>query len=534
VSYLKNATATARVPQSEPLDETQVVNSAGGYVYQLDCWKALDRFLILGTEGGTYYASERKLTGESLKNVEACLRKDAARTIEQIASLSEAGRAPKNDPALYALAMAASSKDSEVRRLALAALPRVARIGTHLFTFVEFLKGKRGWSRGLRRGIAGYYAAKSDKQLVYDLVKYQSRGGWSHRDVLRLAHPTAKGVRNDAFRWVVKGTEGKELPDEGTVTEPLDRLWAFEKAKIEKDPKEIARLVRTYDLPRECVPTEALNDVGVWTALLERMPMTAMIRNLGKMTEIGLVGPLSEGTKHVVSTLSNREALRKSRVHPIQILGALLTYGQGHGVKGKLSWTPVKQVTDALDDAFYAAFDNVEPTGKRYYLGLDVSGSMGWGTIAGMPGLTPAMGAAAMALLIARTEKQYAIFGFAGEMREIPISPKDSLSAAMDRTRGLTFGSTDCALPMLHATLQKIPADVFVVITDNETWAGKVHPSVALNHFRKATGIPAKEIVIGMTATQFTVADQNDPLCIDVVGFDSNVPTVIADFAKNW
>src|SRR4051812_30364949 len=36
----------------------QVMNNAGGFSFQVDDWTNLDRFLILGTEGGSYYASE--------------------------------------------------------------------------------------------------------------------------------------------------------------------------------------------------------------------------------------------------------------------------------------------------------------------------------------------------------------------------------------------------------------------------------------------------------------------------------------------
>ena len=52
-------------------------------------------------------------------------------------------------------------------------------------------------------------------------------------------------------------------------------------------------------------------------------------------------------------------------------------------MKGSLTWQPVSQITDALEDAFYAAFDAVEPTGKRHLLALDVSGSMSWEHLAG-------------------------------------------------------------------------------------------------------------------------------------------------------
>ena len=71
--------------------------------------------------------------------------------------VSTAVRAPRNDPALFALALAAKLGDIETRRAAHAALPQVARIGTHLFHFAEYVKALGGWGRGTMRAFAGWY-----------------------------------------------------------------------------------------------------------------------------------------------------------------------------------------------------------------------------------------------------------------------------------------------------------------------------------------------------------------------------------------
>ena len=66
------AFATRQTPQDEPIPGSeQVPNSAGGYAWPLDDWRRLDRFLVLGSEGGSYYAAERALTRE---NAAASLR----------------------------------------------------------------------------------------------------------------------------------------------------------------------------------------------------------------------------------------------------------------------------------------------------------------------------------------------------------------------------------------------------------------------------------------------------------------------------
>ena len=96
----------------------------------------------------------------------------------------------------------------------------------------------------------------------------------------------------------------------------------------------------------------------------------------------------------------------------------------------------------------------------------------------------------------------------------------------------LPFSGTDCALPMIWAKEHKVPIDTFVVYTDNETWAGSVHPFQALAEYRQKMGRQAKLIVVGMTATRFTIADPKDPGMLDVVGFDTAAPQVMADFAR--
>ena len=71
-----------------------------------------------------------------------------------------------------------------------------------------------------------------------------------------------------------------------------------------------------------------------------------------------------------------------------------------------------------------------------------------------------------------------------------------------------------------------------MVYTDNETWFGRVHPAQALADYRRKTDIAAKRIVVGMTSTGFSIADPDDGGMLDVVGFDSAAPAVIADFAR--
>jgi 60 kDa SS-A/Ro ribonucleoprotein len=213
-----------RTSQGAPIPGTaQVPNSAGGFAWTVDDWTRLRRFLILGSEGGSFYAGEWALTRENAAAVERCIVADGQRAVAEIAAISRDGRAAKNDAAIFALAMAAGAADEVTRRAALDALPVVCRTGTHLFAFSRHVEGFRGWGRSLRRAVGGWYAAQAADALAYQAVKYRQREGTSHRDLLRLAHPGgAVGAGNPRlevtaeharlFEWIVRGGDTDGLP----------------------------------------------------------------------------------------------------------------------------------------------------------------------------------------------------------------------------------------------------------------------------------------------------------------------------------
>src|SRR5262249_25384048 len=191
--------------------------------------------------------------------------------------------------------------DAQAKAHAFANLGKVCRIGTHLFHFAEYVDAMRGWGRGLRKAVAGWYVSRETDDLAHQAVKYQQRDGWSHGDLLRLAHPKAPSPRHEAvFRWMLKGADslgerevkrkvrGEDRVAKYAATGQLPKLIeAFEQAKRASSADEIVKLIGEFELPREAIPTQWLDQAAVWEALLQRMPMTAMIRNLGKMTNLG-------------------------------------------------------------------------------------------------------------------------------------------------------------------------------------------------------------------------------------------------------
>lgn len=463
--------------------------------------------------------------------------------VELLREISLAGRAARQNPTIFALAVCARCNDIETKKKAYEALNEICRIPTHLFMFVRYCESVgsgTGWGRAHRNAIVGWYLnkCKNPKAIARLLTKYKNREGWTHRDVLRLAHPKPT---DDAFkiilRFIMKGfIEAKNLADsemgnDEEILKMIEFLEATEKAKRCTDEDDMVKMIREHGLEREHLPTQLLNSRKVWEALVMNLRMEAVIRNLGKISSMGLCEDGSFIEQAIVTKLTDEKNLKEARTHPFKVLLALTTYEKGRGEKGHLTWPVNKQVIGALDKAYYLSFAAVEPTKKRYLLAIDVSGSMNVPCV-GSQTITCRHAAAAMMMVTARTEENYDIVAFSHQLMPMKINKNDTLPEVLEKTERLPFGGTDCALPMLWAEENKKKYDVFIVYTDSETWYGRVHPSRALQDYRVNMKIPdAKLIVAGMASNGFSIADPDDLGMLDIVGFDSAATQTIAKFS---
>lgn len=530
--------STRRTPQSQQADDRQVKNAAGGYTFAVDDWTRVHRFLTLGTDGGTYYTSAPDLTRATAAVVLRAAANDPLELVRRIVDISTAGRAPKPNPALFALAIAASVDNVDGKRAALEALPAVARTGTHLFTFARYVEQFRGWGPTLRRAVGKWYSDKPIDKLAYQVVKYRQRDGYTHRDMLRLGHPGANTAERAALYDFICGRFAEALPP--IVHDFMDANYSATR------PSRIVEIIgRGNGISWEMLPDEMLGHAEVWEALIAAgMPITALMRQLPRLTRIGVTrGKLGIA---IADQLADASQLKRGRVHPINVLVAMRTYATGRSVRGDSTWQPDPKITDALDAAFYGAYGAVEPTGKRELIALDISGSMQMNSVSGLS-LNCREASAALAMVIAATQREHRIIGFTGDharngwggvsikrntITELDISPRRRLDDIMRYTSELPMGRTDCALPMIWAQRNGVAVDTFTILTDNETWYGDIHPHQALRAYREKTGINARLAVVAMTATGNSIADPSDAGQLDVSGFDSAVPQLLSAFSR--
>lgn len=541
--------------QMEPLDERQVRNAAGGYVYQINEFDALMRFLVLGTEGGSIYESERDLTKQNSDNIIKAIKSDGVRVVETVLDVSDSGKAQKNDMALFTLALCMTHGDAETKQAVARVYNRVARTGTHHLMFCNFIENmpNRGWGRAVKRIVANWYESKDDDVLAYQVVKYRNREGFSHQKALWRCHG---GKNTPVYRWIAGRDIGvrevkRGLGDAEVVThydqatslrESVypDILPGFMQAQElgdaeddDKNTKRICNLIEAYNLTHEMIPNQFLKSPDVWEALLEKMPLTATLRNLGRMTSLGLLKPFSDNVQIVLDKFTP-ESVKKARLHPLATLIALKTYESGEGVKGSLTWEPNAGILSHLQDVFYWGFETIEPTGKKILLALDTSGSMfAVSPFAECPILHCGEIAGVMAMATARVESDYVICAFDDTFTVLPITDKTSLPEVMRIISDRPHGATDCALPMTEAYRRGWRnVEGFAIYTDNETWCGRTHPMQALQHYRYQTGMDARLVSVSMLANDTTIADGSVPYMFDFVGMSTDTPRQVGMFLK--
>lgn len=497
-----------------------------GKAYIVDAMTQLRRFLIIGSTGNTYYASAQDLLKTNVTALQAALDQDYVRAVDIIVEVSTRGLAPSNEPALFALAAACSQRDNvDCRRYAFSKLNEVARIGTHLFHFMHYLSNMRSHGHQVKKAIQNWYQAKSPMDVVFQATKYQSRDGYSHKDLINIAHLKGRTKTElELYRYLTYGDN--IITSDAQVQAYLE---AIQEAKT-ADTGRLCQLIQDYNLPREVLPTESLVKPEVWQALIPVLGYQALLRNLATMTRIGLVTPMSDAESLVRDKLTDATLIKRSRIHPIDIIKAKFTYDSGRGFRGTYTWTPLASISEALETAFYESFQYVEPTGKRGIIALDVSASMTHGIVADVPGFTPRIASAVMAMVSVRREPEVLTFAFSSGIVPFPITKHMSLNEVTTAMSKLPFSTTDCELPMRYALDNHLPAEYFIIYTDSETSGD---PESAMNEFRNISGIQdSKMIIVGMIANRLTLANPNDPYSLNVAGFDSSAPAVISEFIR--
>ncbi|XP_028833567.1 RNA-binding protein RO60 [Denticeps clupeoides] len=516
--------------------------SVGGHMLDVAAAYRLRRFLCYGSEGATYTSKAPPLAMErALTLIQLIEEGLGCAVVEEIRRFVLEGRAVRPNSALFALALCSQQPDDKTKRAAFRAVKDVCCTPSQIFTLIQYKKElKEGmkcgmWGRALRKAVANWYNNQDPMVLAQSVTKCKHKAGWSHQDLMRLSHmkPANEAVAL-IIKYITKGWKEvhvayaeKENPEE--VVKVLAYLEAVEKAKHSADEAEVRHLIEEHGLEREQIQTNHLKSKEVWKALLKEMPLATLIQHLGKMTADEILTPGGSDTEAICERILNETILEKTRLHPFSVMVAMENYKRGHSNRGKLKWVPDGAVVQALDKAFYQSLTKVKPTGKRFVVGVDISASLS--SIVLGSSVSAVTAAAVMCMVFTRTEADTQVLVFSeGAVVPVTLSPDMSLMQVAAELIKVPAGSTDCALPILWASENEKPVDIFIIFTNNETWFGKANPAEALRSYRQKMSVFSKLVVCGMTTTGLSIADPDDWRMLDICGFDRVAVDIIHNF----
>lgn len=194
------------------------------------------------------------------------------RGLEAVVRIQEGGRPLAR---VFALALAASFGDGPTRKSALDILPQIASTSRELFAFCEGCRGLRGWGRGLRRGLAAWYTSRPVDELESLVMELPAWEGWSHRDLLRLAHPVPLTAEHEALFAKIAARPERPIPPPTPMGSPV---------VPELDG---VRVVDHFDDLRG--PVVVLTESVLWTPL--ESPV-ARLCGRGRIVVVALNGPM--------------------------------------------------------------------------------------------------------------------------------------------------------------------------------------------------------------------------------------------------
>jgi 60 kDa SS-A/Ro ribonucleoprotein len=478
---------------------------------------ALECFLSTGAGDGTYPPAGS--SPDRPEFIAACLEEDGRRVVEMVLSRLESGVAASSEAGLLALAMAASPEYAgrATNALAFAALPLAARTSSELARFVELAREFRGWGRKLRNAVARWYLEKPARELAAQMLKsrHQQDLRWTHRDLIRMAHPKPDSAAHQAlFRWAVED-ELDVRTHPALLEGDLRQVHGYELLRDTTDEARAAWLVEEYRLAPDMIPPEWKGSPRVWEALLPSLSYGALLRNLGRLTALGLLEPGREAGALVVARLLDRGRIRRGQVQPMTVWRALDAYRTGGA-----GWQASAGVLDALETVFCAALDNAAGTIRqcRLYVALDASEEMSRHREL----------AAALALVLARAteEEVYSKAFDDGAVWGLEVNARDRLSAVADRLP-CSRAASDGALPVFDALARRLEVDAFVLITAEDRWYGSADPAGALGAYREGIGWPVRLAVVALGADRARSRGREH---LSIAGWDAGAMPVLTSF----
>jgi 60 kDa SS-A/Ro ribonucleoprotein len=481
------------------------VNREGAGAYDYIAAHKLAQYAATGCLSNTFYAGAEE-------QLEAVLKLALQLEPEFLAKAAVHARRKghmKDVPALL-LAVLSTRSTGLLRKT----FPHVVDNGRMLRNFVQIMRsgvvGRKSLGSVPRALVRTWLENASDRALIDASVGTSP----SLPDVVRLVHPKPADASREAFYgWLLgKPHLFERLP------QALQALKLFELDRSREVPDVPFQMLTALDLNAQAWAQVALR--GGWHML--RM-------NLNTFARHGVFS-LPHMTDAIAARLSDRQAIKRARVLPYQLLIAHSTIGR----------KVPEVVRKALETAMEIALENVPSFRGRVVVCPDVSGSMVTPITGYRGSATSAVRcidvAALMAAAVMRANPDTMVLPFAEAVREVRLDPYAKVMVNAERLASLGGGGTNCSAPLEWLWRGQIEAELIIMVSDNQSWVdasrhGAARTMKMWSMFRQRNP-EAKLVCIDLQPYGTTqAADGIDVL--NVGGFSDEVFEIVRLFARD-
>jgi len=427
------------------------VNEEGFPAWKTPLSKRFVQVLNTGSFGNSFYASQKKLVGESIKTIQEGIEKLPENFLKMEIVRGRNEGFMRTAP-ITALALFRKKYPKSFKEI----FPFVIRTGNDMEDFISI-------NRAFQYGFGRAVKTAMNQWLIniheYQAIKYKNQIA----DTMRISRPKTQFPH--LLDYVA--TTFKNIPEEQAkqILETFPQVKHFELAKLAFTNGNLMEGIRHIKEGR--VPFPAVigsvqtDDVRFWTEAMRQMGVMQLIKYTSKLSRVGVFDDPEnvEYYKQVITA----ENLTKAKVLPFRI--AIMH----REIKDSVPMSILKHLEGVLED-YVCKFDWGVWNG-RWAIAVDVSGSMtarftdtmSYATIAGIFSAILAKGLKNKAVIIPVSTK----------IREDVLREFNSAESVMEKVHVIEEadgGGTYLEEAVKYLIRNKISIDHFIMITDSEEW----------------------------------------------------------------
>jgi 60 kDa SS-A/Ro ribonucleoprotein len=387
-----------------------------------------------------------------------------------------------------------------------------------LRNFVQIVRsgrvGRKSFGSAPKRMAQTWFAKRSPETIWKSSLGSEP----SMADVIKMIRPSPKN-------------------EKGEKDEVREALYGYLIGKLVASDK-LPKIVRDFEAFKKGegvlpdVPFEMLTSLELttahWIAIAKNMTWTQTRMNLNTLKRKGVLEDIAS-IELVAKRLSDREAIKRARAFPYQLLGAFKAAG------GDMP----NAIVLALQDALEIATENVPSIDGKIFVCPDVSGSMHSPVTGHRKGATSAARCVDVAGLVAaslmRRNPSTEVIPFSDDVVHVTLNPRDSVMTNAQHLASLPSGGTACSAPLRFLNKTNRKGDLVVFVSDNQSWVdfGSTRSTVMAEQWEtfKARNANAKIVLIDIQPYAHSqISERADVL--NVGGFSDAVFEIVSLFAK--